>query len=127
MSSLREATIEAQRAGAVRHQQQEATGDRDVLEEHDHLDLVGEVAVENQRAQQRVASEQKALTRVCQPRMMAIRAEHFGGDDDRKQNAGHTDRRHIRRCPCIGADLADAGQQEQQRTASCVRRPRKCS
>lgn len=42
---LREATIEAQRAGAVRHQQQEATGDRDVLQEHDHLDLVGEVGV----------------------------------------------------------------------------------
>src|SRR5450432_419473 len=40
-----EATIEAQRAGAVRHQQQEATGDRHVLEEHDHLDLVGEVGV----------------------------------------------------------------------------------
>src|SRR5947209_5137599 len=33
------ATIEAERASAVRHQQQEATGDRDVLEEHDHLDL----------------------------------------------------------------------------------------
>jgi hypothetical protein len=55
---LGEATIEAQRTSAVRHKQQQATGDRDVLEEHDHLDLIGEVGVENQRRQQRVPSQQ---------------------------------------------------------------------
>jgi predicted amidohydrolase YtcJ len=46
---LGEAMIEAQRASAVHYQQQEATGDRDILEKHDHLDLVGKVGVENQR------------------------------------------------------------------------------
>ena len=48
MSSVREAAIEAQWTGAVRHQRQKAAGDRDVLEEHHHLDLVAEIGVEYQ-------------------------------------------------------------------------------
>src|SRR6266851_2141046 len=53
------ASIDAQRAGAVGHQQQKASGDRDVLQEHDHLHLVAEVVVEDERAQQGEAAKQE--------------------------------------------------------------------
>ena len=43
--------VEAERACAIRHEQQQPAGDRHVLEEHDHFDLVAEIAVEKNRCQ----------------------------------------------------------------------------
>src|SRR6266550_5345256 len=84
LSLLREATIETQLASTVYHQQQEAADDRNVLKEHDHLDLVGKVGVEHQRRQQRVPCQEEGANAGLPAEDDGRRAEHFGGDDDRK-------------------------------------------
>jgi hypothetical protein len=43
--------VDAEWPGTVDYQQQQAPGDRDVLEEHDHLYLITEVIVEDERGQ----------------------------------------------------------------------------
>ncbi len=41
-------SIDAQPTGAIRNEQEQAASDRDVLEEHDHLNLVRQIAMEDQ-------------------------------------------------------------------------------
>src|ERR1700685_2145448 len=54
-----EALIEAEGTGTMDDQEQEGAGDGDVLPEHDHLGLVGEVGMEDQRRDQGEAGQQE--------------------------------------------------------------------
>ena len=44
--------VEAQRAGAIGHEQQTSTRNGQILEEHDHLCLIGEVTMKKDSGQQ---------------------------------------------------------------------------
>src|SRR5437016_14467827 len=100
-----ESTVDAQRAGAVRHQQQKATGDRNVLEEHDHLDLVAEVVVEDEGGQQGKTGEKYGGDAGFPAGDDGEGAEDLSGDDDGKQGGRHAEQGHIGSGPGIGADL----------------------
>jgi hypothetical protein len=44
--------IQADWSGTVREHEQEAARDRDILEKHEHLNLIGEIAMKYQRGEQ---------------------------------------------------------------------------
>ena len=49
--------VETQLAGAVAHQEQKPTGDGHVLHEHDELYLIAELAVKDERRDERETRE----------------------------------------------------------------------
>src|SRR5579863_5370703 len=97
------ASVETQRAGPVSHQDQEAAGDGEVLEKHDHLSLIGEVIVEGECSEQRKPGEQESDNSRLPTEDDGKRPEYFGGDDGGQQRARDTRRGHIGRGSAIRA------------------------
>src|SRR5882672_7348818 len=118
---LSEATVEAQGASAIGQQQQEAAGDRDILEEHDHLDLISEVRVKDECCEQRIAGEQEGGNAGLPADDNRDRTEDFGGDDDRKPRGRYAECGHVAGRRGVGTDLSESGKQEKYRkqTSAC--------
>src|SRR5471032_1359502 len=64
--SSRLTSVDAKRAGPIGHEQQEAAGNRDILEEIDHLRLISEVSVEGEGREQREPGEKEG-DQACVP------------------------------------------------------------
>lgn len=93
------ARVEAERAGTERDDLEQSARDRDILEEMDHLVLVGEIAVEQQRRRDRerrqhrrrharaVAGEQEKAEEQFDHRRADVRKQRI--DADHSSNIGH--------------------------------------
>src|SRR5260221_7520394 len=109
---LGESTVQAQGPWAVGHQQRQTAGNGYVLEEHDRLDLIGEIVVKQYTGQQREAGEQKGGDTRLPADDQGDRAQDFGGDDDGQQGCRDAEGSHVRGGPAVGTDLAETGDQE---------------
>src|SRR5450432_551974 len=96
-------------------EQKQSTRDRDVLPEHDHLDLIGKMRVENEPGHEREAGEQERYHPRLPPDDDGERAADFNSNDDREQSARYANRGHVGGGSRVRAELADSGQQEKRR------------
>ena len=93
-------------------QQDEAAGDRDVLQEHDLLDLIAQVAVEQHRTGDRERGQQAGDDAGAVTGNDGQAAEDFQRNDQRQQRAGDADGRHVAGGAGVGGQLAEAGDDE---------------
>jgi hypothetical protein len=95
-------------------EQQEAAGDRDVLEQHDLLHLVG-TAVEDETGGEREHREAGCGEARAEADDHGNGADDLQRDHQRQQGARHAHGLHVALRSGIARDLADAAQQEHGR------------
>jgi hypothetical protein len=110
----------------TRRQQQPAAGERQILEEHRALDVIGEIQVEQHRRRQAKARQQECR-RPREPSREQRRAgADLKNDDKRRQRAGHMMLGAMRQRSLAAGDLADAGEDEQQGDEGPAAGERRC-
>jgi len=96
----------------VHEEQQEAAGDPQVLQEEQHLDLVGQVAVEHERRDHREAREQERDQPGAEADRHGQAAADLQRDHEREQRAGHAHGLHVLLGALVAADLVEASHDE---------------
>lgn len=76
----------------MRSEHQKRAGDGGVLHEHDHLDLIGELGVEQEGRQEGEAGQYKRDNSSFPARDNGERAAHLSEDDQRQQHARNAGR-----------------------------------
>ena len=94
--------------------QQETAGQAEVLQELDLLALVADVAVEQHRGQQAEAGQEECCDACLPPDDDGQPAQDLQRDHQRQQHPGHAHGFHVGLGAGVGADLADAGDDEDQ-------------
>ncbi|KAG1181028.1 hypothetical protein G6F35_016028 [Rhizopus arrhizus] len=108
------APINAVTPGPGAGQQQESTGQPQVLQEHDLLGRVGDVVVEDESGDQAETHQHDRHQAGLETEQDAEPAADLEGDGRPQQDARHAHRFHVALGGTGVAELADAGDQEQR-------------
>jgi hypothetical protein len=112
--------VDAEAAGAVCSKDEEAARDRDVLHQVDRLVLVAGCAMEEEAGKQREYRQPKRRPTGGEAEQDGETTKEFDCDDDRQQARWNAHRIHVSLGSGVAADLAPAGNDEDEGQADAA-------